>query len=252
MKILAFKLLLMIILLDSSASSINITCRFSDDLSDSFITERPFDFQPKMKAYKCEVVEVKVLEPIQFISNISGQHFAIHQSNHDVNYLWISSSVCHYMPIGLTKFFPNLEALRIEKSGLRSIQKFDLYEFRNLSVLLLNDNKLMTLDIGLFEFTPNLKHVDFLNNYIYHVDPIIFTDNESLHTLEFTGNACNIGSYSFLSLNIPSNKQYLNLNLAARCLKYGYIEYLKHNRGFEINSMYSPKEIEKITTFFHN
>lgn len=248
MKLFAFNSLLLIFLLVSSVSSVNITCRYWEFLSNSFQTRVYFYFKPKIEAYKCEVEEVNIVEPIQFVSNISGQHIENLHSNNDVNFLIISSRVCQYMPFGLTKFFPNLEALRIEKSGLRSIQWYDLYEFRNLSILYLNDNKLMTLDIGLFSFTPNLKHVDFSNNYIYHVDPIIFTDNESLKTLDFDGNACNIGLQAFIKL--PEGKNNLILNLAQRCLKYGYIQYLKDNRGFEINSMYNPQEVDRITSFF--
>lgn len=247
-----FHLLILIFFLAPSISSFNITCRFSDVLASSFRTTRNLyisHFNPKIKPYQCEVAELTVLEPIQFVSNISGQH-AINNSHLDVNYMRISSHVCHYIPIGLTKFFYNLEVLRIEKSRLRSIQKYDFYGFRNLSVLLLNDNNLMTLDIGLFEFMPNLKHVDFSNNLIFHVDPMIFSDSENMRTVEILENPCSLGLNSFATL--PSDRNYLHSNLIARCSRTLYIQYLKDNRGFEINSVYRPSEIDRIKGHFQN
>jgi len=243
------KISFLIFFLITSVRSLNISCRFSNDLLDNFNPGRDLNFNPKLKPYQCDVEELKVLEPIQFVSNISGQH-SINQLNLDVNYVRISYRVCNYIPIGLTNFFHNLEVLRIEKVKLRSIQKYDFYEFRKLSVLLLNDNNLMILDIGLFEFMPNLKHVDFSRNLIFHVDPMIFSDSENLKTVEFLGNTCKLGLYSFVTL--PSNRYYLHLNLITRCLKTEYIQYLKDNRGFEINSIYRPFDVDRIRGHFPN
>jgi len=255
MNLIALILLLLNISFISSVSSFNFTCKFSKYITENdYYTTNGYDrnyysYTIVKKPYECNVMELKVLEPIQFVSNITGKH-SMNYSNSDVTSLRISSLVCHYIPIGLTIFFPDLEILRIEKSGLRSIQKYDLYEFGNLSYLLLNGNNLMTLDIGLFEFTHNLKHVNFLNNLIFHVDPMIFVDSENLKTVGLGLNTCTSGLDSYM--NLPSERSTLHLNLLKNCLKTEYIQYLKDNRGSEINSIYNPSEIDRIRRHFQN
>lgn len=198
--------------------------------------------------YMCEAKQLNLFEPLQIISGIDGQHLSS-STEQNVKCLRINSLVCHYMPIGLPKFFPNLRTLSIEKSGLRSIQKYDFYKFNELSVLILSNNTLMSLGVGLFDFIPKLEHVDFSNNLIFHVDPMVFVYKDSLKTVDLGNILCTPLLKEFV-LILPADKLYLTDILLEKCSRTSYIKYLKEIQDFEFNKLYSSKEINMIKNEF--
>ncbi|KAL7011979.1 hypothetical protein ACKWTF_014543 [Chironomus riparius] len=140
--------------------------------------------------YQCfPITDIKVLEPKQFVDKINGQHMAGY-SGSDIKSFAIQGQTVHYMPMGMTKFFPNLEALQIYECGLKAIDRLDLIEYKNLHSLYLNKNKITTLNAGLFDFTPKLWRIDFSYNRLRHVDPTIFDNIEKLQHADFNYNIC--------------------------------------------------------------
>ena len=140
--------------------------------------------------YQCyPITDVEILEPMQFIEKVNGKHLAGY-SNSDVKTFAIVSQTVHFMPMGMTKIFPNIQAFQISGCGLKHIDRLDLIEYKNIHSMYFNRNKLTILEAGLFDFTTKLWHIDFSYNRIRHIDPAIFDVIENLKHGDFLYNTC--------------------------------------------------------------
>lgn len=73
-------------------------------------------------------------------------------------------SIMHYLPTGLSTFFPRLKTLLIITTRLKEITSQDLKGFDNLEFLKLSDNDLKSLPDDLFVHTKELSSVDLMGN----------------------------------------------------------------------------------------
>ncbi|CAG9797633.1 unnamed protein product [Chironomus riparius] len=247
MKHFSVNLLISLAVLIDLTSAYEVDCKFKDDLDkESEDAYFPDSMAPEnSKHYHCKVTEINDLTYVSFILKIFGQHLNGYE-NKDVESVQISSQPRQFLPLGFTKFFPNLEAFHMEKSGLMSLQKWDLYEFKKLQVLILNDNKLVALDVGLFEFTPNLKYVNFERNKLIHIDALVFEDLPNLRKVKMLSNICIYSSASFTVSTLDN----LPISLLQKCQNSNYIQYLGDKKGFRINSEYGGYAISKIKDYF--
>ena len=188
----------------NSVCSLEVTCSY-----------RVYTWAYLPDHYQCyPMTDVEILKPKQYIEKINGQHLAGY-SGSDIKAFAIHSKTIHYMPMGMTKFFPNLESLQIYDCGLKAIDRLDLIEYKNLHSLYFNKNKLTTLDAGLFDFTPKLWHIDFSYNRLRYVDPTIFDRIENLQHADFNYNIC---TGAFAAQTGVDNVQYvLEKNLLEKC-----------------------------------
>lgn len=228
-------------------SALEVKCKFTNSLDKESEDEYyPDSVSPEnFKHYHCKVIKLKDLDYLEFVSIITGQHLRGYKEK-DVESVQISSHSRKLMPIGFTKFFPNLEAFHMEKSGISSLQKYDLYEFRKLQVLLLNDNKLVALDIGLFEFTPKLRHVNFERNKLIHIDALVFDGLPNLTKVSIGNNIC-LGECGPFNAMMIGNR--LSEILLQKCQNSNYIQYLKDKRRLSINAEFLG-DIRKIEQHF--
>lgn len=100
--------------------------------------------------------------------------------------LWIKSTEeVAYIPKRIGEFFPNLEGLWIESSGLKQIKKEDLAQFTNLKFLNLRLNKLTSISGDLFQSVPNLKVISIYGNSIKYIGKGILTPLKNFVEITF-------------------------------------------------------------------
>lgn len=173
--------------------------------------------------YQCyPITDVEILEPKQFIDKINGKHLSGY-SNWNVKTFAFVSQTVHYMPMGMMKIFPNIEAFQIKNCGLKHLDRLDLIEYKNIHTMHFNGNELTVLEAGLFDFTPKLWHIDFSYNRIRHVDPAIFDGIENLKHLDFNNNVCT-GAFAAQS-GVENVKYVMEKYLLEKCQNKPDIKY---------------------------
>lgn len=65
--------------------------------------------------------------------------------------------------------FINITTIDLNRSGLKSITKFDLQQFPKLEIIFAPENSIEFLPGDLFEFTPNVEDINFYNNNIKYI-----------------------------------------------------------------------------------
>lgn len=229
-----------------SITSLDVTCKFKDDMA----VQLKDKYFPNIygsdddKPYYCKVIQVEVIEPAQFLRNINGQHLRGYAAN-KVEAVHISSFICQFIPIGFGKYFANLEVLHIEKSGLKSINKFDLYGMKKLNGLFLNENKLLALDADIFDFTPEIKYIDVSKNLIFHIDAVILSSIKNLKQFNFEDNAC-------LTKEFFINDRARITYILKHCQQSSYLQYLENKKFFAVNSVYENVQKNVIQEYFRS
>lgn len=150
------------------------------------------------------------------ITAVTGTH-ASGMTNSDVvgfslNYDAKVGYLQHYnLPSNLSSYFPNLRGIAWAGSKLDSIKATDLQPFPNLVNLNIGRNYLRQVDGDLLKFTPKLKVLLMSDNYIRKVGVGLFQGITQLTTFDFSLNPC-IGNGEM----IPAiSKNYTIANLQA-------------------------------------
>lgn len=86
-------------------------------------------------------------------------------------------------------FFPNLKAFYLYDAKLKTVSK-DVLQYPSLRYLSLRNNELVTLDVDLFEYTPELEVIRFKLNLIQHVGLHLLSRLDNLKIALFNTNAC--------------------------------------------------------------
>jgi Leucine-rich repeat (LRR) protein len=91
-------------------------------------------------------------------------------------------------PGELSNFFPNLRFIEIYDCKMKKIFADDLKGLTKLEKLKLDYNEISYLPGNLFEFTPKISHVSFVNNRITKIGPHIFDNVKNLMKADFSRN----------------------------------------------------------------
>lgn len=144
------------------------------------------------------------------IDSTSGAHQSS-KSNDNKLGVWITSSTCHYAPIGLEKYFKNLEGFAITGSGLKELKQADLKNYPNLISVEFNSNNLEVLEAGLFDYNPKLIGAYFHVNKISKIDSRVF-DNfvNKMNKLTLSNNVCQLNGGSANELIATIQSGYCN------------------------------------------
>lgn len=94
------------------------------------------------------------------------------------------------IPKNIERFFPNLVAFRLINGDIQTVSSDDFEPFRNLLIIVLNSNKIVSLDSNLFQYTRSLRAVFFPRNLLQHVGHDLFTDLDDLSYAHFQNNTC--------------------------------------------------------------
>lgn len=122
---LRFKTILGLLILYTITNSINcktLFCTFTDGPYYSIIGN----------PYQCKVENTtKIVNEYHVINDVNGRQYDAN-SNSEVQMLWVTGTTFHYIPLGIGKFFDNLEAIWIRYGGLKQLEHEKMKQFPGL------------------------------------------------------------------------------------------------------------------------
>ena len=151
--------------------------------------------------YRCLIKKQYIPDDNDF--NIIGQHLN-GKTNDDVTHVQFSICTITKVPKGLTKLFPNMQALRILESKLENISKEDLSEYKNIKRFICKNNEVEFLPGDLFEDFYNLEWISFFKNKLKVIEPNILDGHDNVKVLNLRQNLNYDKYYSVYDVD-PSN-----------------------------------------------
>lgn len=139
--------------------------------------------------YTCVVSNLTISEPNTRIFKVHGVHLQ-GKGDNDVEALVISSCEMEFLPRGLHRIFPNLQALFLRYTKIHKIVREDLKCLKKLTGFRVVYGELASLPNDLFLDLPNLKYISFYHNEINKLSSQLFTTEmrDNLHFVSFDGN----------------------------------------------------------------
>ncbi|KAG5676472.1 hypothetical protein PVAND_006304 [Polypedilum vanderplanki] len=132
----------------------------------------------------CKIEKDEILtKSDQFVTNVNPST-ASSITTFDARY-----SIIKYFPRNLSKFFPNVFCIFLEKA-LLEIHKEDLEQFPNITCLYLSNNEIRVLEKDVFIYNTKLEILFLSDNKIYYVDSNVFSHLKNLKNLGFSNNIC--------------------------------------------------------------
>ncbi|XP_070494237.1 uncharacterized protein [Chironomus tepperi] len=153
------------------------------------------------KVYQCLFVVQTIPENTTIIPD--GKHESARGNEHVNSVEFIACSLTK-VPQGLTRIFPNLKVLYIQRSGLTTITKSDLAEYKNLERIYINGNDIKFLPGDLFDGFKNLEVIGFNDNKIELIEPNILDGLDKIKHVNFRGNPNYTKCYSQFSYWNPN------------------------------------------------
>jgi Leucine rich repeat len=138
--------------------------------------------------YTCNNPSITSFEVKKSLETVIGVH-QFGKNNSDVDALNVKEQELTEIPPNMKDFFPNLRAILLYKTNLRTISPDDL-PFPLLEYFSSMFNKIHSIDGELFKNTPMLKEVSFNGNLLEHVGENIFKGLSELTRVDFRGNSC--------------------------------------------------------------
>lgn len=196
----------------SSAEALHIKCNYT--------IQRTIDaYGPPVivlltNVYSCKGTIWTICDNSLKCLGVSNDHLPGRYNAH-VSYLEIPLySFGPRMPTSIEQFFPNLEGLQIKYGSLETISSDDI-RYPKLKVLHIRNNKLKSLEKGLFIHTPNLIFVGVESNHIARVAYDLFEPLKMLHTIYIFKNPCKIGYW----VDIVEMKRQINYQCGCKTYK---------------------------------
>ena len=143
--------------------------------------------------YRCDVkhnLNISSYDDIK-VDSTSGVHPSnLGYSNSYVKAIDIRNKLVNYFPKGFEKIFTAIQLILVNDCQLKHVNQTDLKPFTGLKVLDLEGNDLGILEEGIFDLNINLQWVSLSRNRILHVDLDVFDKLASLAFLSFGRNKC--------------------------------------------------------------
>lgn len=125
-------------------------------------------------------------EPINYVTNLHE----IGRRDRDVKVFIIKQQICHYLPTKIENFFPHLQEIEVDSSGVKQLFRENFASLAKLTMAIFPGNDIEFLPGDLFIYNPRLTHIDFSQNKIKTVGRNFFNSLHSLSYLMFDGNEC--------------------------------------------------------------
>lgn len=125
-------------------------------------------------------------EPINYVTNLHE----IGRRDRDVKVFIVKQQVCHYLPTKIENFFPHLQEIEVDTSGLKKLFRENFASLAKLTMAIFPGNEIESLPGDLFIYNPRLTHIDFSQNQIKSVGSNFFNSLHRLSYLMFDGNIC--------------------------------------------------------------
>lgn len=197
------KILTVFLIIISISKSLQLTVNCDYNNSPSTATGR-IKWKLVKDPYSCTVTTLRVKSKL-LVDGVTGTHLN-GKSNADVKALKIIGggvvsssgnsssdkvlSVCEIIPAGIGSVFPNIEALTVWRSNLKSVSSRDLQQFGNLREVWLFANELEYLESKLFQYNPKVEVVSFNSNSIKFIGANFFDYLPKLQKAYFVYNDC--------------------------------------------------------------
>ncbi|KAL7011943.1 hypothetical protein ACKWTF_014525 [Chironomus riparius] len=234
-------------LFNLSTQSITIDCDYNSK----------WTYQIVGAVYRCEVknnINITATDE-STISTQTGTHVSGY-ANGNVYGFDIRNKVVKYFPQGIEKIFTALTLILINDGHLKEIHQKDIKPFTSLKVLDLQGNDIGIIEEGTFDMNTALQYVWLPRNKIMHVDLTVFDKLASLSTLSFYKNKCLDTDAAFDAATVKqlivdikascNSADYLSLNTTLKALQKD-LKTLKLD-NFEAYS----ERVEELETKFMN
>lgn len=132
--------------------------------------------------------------PINYVTNLHE----LGQRDRDVKVFIIKHQSCQFLPMKIENYFPHLEEIEVDSSGLRQLHRENFAQLSKLKMAIFPGNEIEYLPGDLFINNLRLTHIDFSDNRIKTVGRNLFDNLYNLRYLMFDDNECYEGFGIFL------------------------------------------------------
>lgn len=140
--------------------------------------------------YACKARDLIITKKTDVVEGIDGEHMN-GKTNNDVKIFEADDQTMRYLPAELENFFPNLQGIKVVKSGMKELTGENLKYLPNLEFCDFSSNEIESLDDeNVFIFNSKLKEISFDENKIKFVSENIFEPLLDLTVLSFKNNEC--------------------------------------------------------------
>jgi Leucine-rich repeat (LRR) protein len=157
---------------------------------------------PACKALNLNITSRQNITSVNGQENFDGSGYKI---------VKIVTQVANFIPSGLEKFFPNLEALQIANSKLKIVEKKDFEPFPKAKLFDFVNNEIQFIPGDLFEENLELLSIRFESNPITHIGHNLVTSLKKLERVYLEDTKCMNKNYR--PAEIPS----VTGDIKARC-----------------------------------
>ena len=144
---------------------------------------------PERELYTCESInftnQVQNVQ-IHYVTNLHEMG----RRDRDVKVFIIKHQVCHFLPLKIENFFPQLQELEVDTSGLKKLYRENFERLDNLRMAIFPGNEIEFLPGDLFAYNHRLTHIDFSQNRIKSIGRDLFDTLYNLKYLVFDENDC--------------------------------------------------------------
>lgn len=167
-------------IIDKCIAPIELTCIFENDETNDVKAQND-----ESATFVCKAQELVIEYPKTKILKFNGNE-SIDSSN--VTVFTVTDQSIKFLPFELSKIFPDLESIIIERSKLTSLLSFDFRGLSKLKRIEIRHNNLSSIEAGTFDDISRLEFLDLSFNAIKSLPSKIFSQLVHAKTLNLSNN----------------------------------------------------------------
>lgn len=140
-----------------------------------------------------------------YVSGVSGTHMD-GKGTRDVKAVFFENQRTTFVPLMLSKIFPNLEAMRIQASGLKTVNQTSFSNSGGLKYIHLDDNKIEFIPKKTFYNLTDLEWISIGANKIKAIHPDMLRGLTELRYFSASKNEIEVVGSSLLRDNVKVEK----------------------------------------------
>ncbi|CRL08249.1 CLUMA_CG020885, isoform A [Clunio marinus] len=139
---------------------------------------------------ECLVRKLEIKQENDTVTGISGTLSEVIDYDRISKFKVISSPDFKYFPMGIEKFFPNLEEIIISNTGLKTLPTEALRNFHKLRKIHVTYSQLQELEQNVFFFNGDIEEVNLSENNLTRIGVNAFKHLHKLKKLNLMNNFC--------------------------------------------------------------
>ena len=185
--------------------------------------------------YTCQVDStLKFSEKNDEIVNVSGTHVP-GKSSFDVETLYFKNSSMNFIPVGYSKFLPNVKHIYVFSAPIKSISSSNFENPLNLKTISLTSTEIKYLKADVFDSVINLEELALKNNKFTNIDLTILRFLNNLKKLDLSGNKLEFLTRNLFNKNENLREIYL-YNNKLRAFDEGFFSVLNRLEKIDLRS----------------